>query len=207
MYLPQEFAAADDGPAWSLIEEHPFGVLLRSSDGTFGHLPFLAKRTQGQPGKLLGHVSSRNPLASELQGAAVSALFTGPNTYVSPLWYAHPNRQVPTWNYVAVEVQGRASVLGAESARVFLDELCARFEGPNGYRPSQIAPELLDAMLAEIVAFEIVVERIVGKFKLSQNRSLEDRNRVMSALAARASTEDLKVLEWMRRVGPRSGTD
>jgi transcriptional regulator len=200
MYLPGEFAAADDNLAWSVIGEHPFGVLLDRSNGIFGHLPFLVSRAQGQPGKLRGHLASRNPLASQLHGAPVSVLFTGPNAYVSPLWYEHPNEQVPTWNYVAVELQGRASVIGPEATPVFLDELCARFEGPSGYRPSRLAPALLSEMLAEIVAFEVVVERIVGKFKLSQNRSLEDRNRVMSALAARASSEDLKVLEWMRRV-------
>jgi transcriptional regulator len=200
MYVPGEFAGADDNLAWSVIEENPFGVLLEHSTGTFSHLPFLVSRAQGQPDKLRGHLASRNPLASQLQGALVSALFTGPNTYVSPRWYEHPDEQVPTWNYVAVELQGRASVIGAEATRLFLDELCARFEGPDGYSPSRLAPALLDEMLAEIVAFEVRVERIVAKFKLSQNRSLEDRNRVMSALAARASSEDLKVLEWMRRV-------
>jgi transcriptional regulator len=74
------------------------------------------------------------------------------------------------------------------------------FEWPSGYRPSRLAPALLSEMLAEIVAFEVVVERIVGKFKLSRNRSPEDRNRAMSALATRASSEDLRVLEWMQRV-------
>ena len=200
MYVPGEFAGADDNLAWSVIEENPLGMLFSPSNGTFSHLPFLVSRAQGQPDKLRGHLASRNPLASQLQGAPVSVLFTGPDTYVSPLWYERPNEQVPTWNYVAVELQGRASVIGPEATRGFLDELCARFEGPNGYRPSCLAPALLDEMLAEIVAFEVVVERIVGKFKLSQNRSLEDRARVMKALAARASTEDLKVLEWMQRV-------
>jgi transcriptional regulator len=200
MYVPGEFVAADDSLVWSVIEEHPFAVLLSQSDGKFSQLPFLISRAQGQPNKLRGHVASRNPLASQLQGAPVSVLFTGPDTYVSPQWYEHPNRQVPTWNYVAVEVQGHSTLLGPDATRAFLDDLCARFEGPNGYRPTELPPALLAEMLAEIVAFEVVVEKIVGKFKLSQNRSAEDRNRVMSALATRASTEDLKVLEWMRRV-------
>jgi transcriptional regulator len=200
MYVPGEFATEDHELVWSVIEEKPFGILVSPRNAAFSHLPFLVSRAQGEPDKLRGHVASRNPIASQLQDDPVSALFSGPDTYVSPLWYSHPNRQVPTWNYVAVEVQGRASVLGPEATRVFLDDLCARFEGPNGYRPSRLSPALLDGMLAEIVAFEIVVERIVGKFKLSQNRSPEDRSRVMSALAARGSTEDLKVLEWMRRV-------
>lgn len=199
MYVPGEFEANDETLAWSVVEQNPFGLLLDPSSGAFSHVPFLVNREQRLPAKLRAHVSARNPLARQLEGASVSVVFTGPNTYVSPLWYEHPDRQVPTWNYVAAEVQGRVSLLEPEPARVFLDELCARFEGPSGYRPSRLAPALLEAMLREIVAFEIAVERIVGKFKLSQNRSPKDRKRVMNGLAARASSDDSKVLEWMRR--------
>jgi len=199
MYLPTAFATSDDDLVWSVVEENPFGILLDPIDASASYLPFLVARTGGRPDRLRGHVACRNPVAARLEGRRVTALFHGPHAYVSPSWYEEPDEQVPTWNYVAVQVQGTASILGSAAARHLLDDLCARFEGPDGYRPSQLRPKLLGDMLAEIVAFEIVADRAIGKFKLSQNRSQEDRKGVMEGLAGRASGEDLLLLEWMRR--------
>jgi transcriptional regulator len=202
MYLPSEFTASDPELAWALVESQPFGLLLDLVGGSVSHLPFLIGRSDGRPNRLRGHVALRNPVASRLSGARVTVVFTGPNAYVSPLWYARPDRHVPTWNYVAVQITGTASVLENDATRELLDELCARFEPPDGYRPSHLAPELLDALVAGIVGFEIQVERFEGKLKLSQNRSAEDRSRVMQALQTRAGGDDHAVLEWMQRVWP-----
>jgi transcriptional regulator len=199
MYLPAEFTASDPDLTWAFIESAPFGLLLDPIGGSVSHLPFLVGRGGGRPHRLLGHVAARNPVALRLQGARVTVVFTGPNAYVSPLWYEHPERGVPTWNYVAAQVSGTASILDAEATRGLLDELCARFEAPDGYRPNHIAPELLDKLVAGIVGFEIQVEELEGKLKLSQNRSPADRLRVMHALKERAAGDDLAVLEWMQR--------
>ncbi|HEY0462845.1 MAG TPA: hypothetical protein VGC79_01495, partial [Polyangiaceae bacterium] len=74
-----------------------------------------------------------------------------------------------------------------------------RFEGSDGYRPSQLSAQLRDAMLSEIVGFELEVERVELKLKLSQNKSMQDRERVLAGLAARAARGDQGIVEWMQR--------
>jgi transcriptional regulator len=200
MYLPDEFVVDDPELTWRVIEENPFGVLFEPKGPQIVHLPFLVDRTRPGTARILSHVGRRNAVARSVDGKRLFAVFTGPHAHVTPRWYEKPQRQVPTWNYVVVEVCGWARALDDGELRVLLGDLCARFEPPNGYRPDWIDEAYLTRLSEHIVGFEIAVEKAQGKFKLSQNRTAEDRDRIMRGLEDRNEAGDRGVLEWMRRL-------
>jgi len=115
----------------------------------------------------------------------VLVIFQGPHGYVSPTWYAKPG--VPTWNYAAVHVYGRArAVDDAAATGRHVEKLAERFERGSA---APWVPEYDPRMLAGIVGIEIAIREIQGKFKVSQNRSAEDRTRVAARLEARGTDE------------------
>jgi transcriptional regulator len=110
MYQPRVFREDDRSRLHDLIERHAFGMLLvPSPDGSVeaSHLPFHLDRNGGPHGCLTVHVARANPIwEGALASGRVTAVFTGPHAYVSPLWYEHPDEQVPTWNYAVVHARG-----------------------------------------------------------------------------------------------------
>jgi transcriptional regulator len=106
MYMPSHFEVRDRAILLEACAMHPFGMLLApSTNGSVevSHLPFILYEQQNAPLQILCHVARSNPLAEmAMQGARMTAVFSGPHGYVSPLWYETPERQVPTWNYVVV---------------------------------------------------------------------------------------------------------
>jgi transcriptional regulator len=151
------------------------------------HLPFLVDDARGPLGTLRGHVARANPHWRYLAaGRPTLVVFSGAHAYVSPAWYAsHPS--VPTWNYVAVHASG-TGVLVEDPARVktLLVDLVRVYEGegPAAWSFESLPADYVDGMQRGIVAFEIPIERLEGKAKLSQNRSAEDQARTREALAA-----------------------
>ena len=108
---------------------------------------------------------------------------------------------VPTWNYAAVHAHGTlVPVAGDAEARAVLAALVERFEGARAtpWRWTMPAPQR-DAMVGAIVAFRLPIRRLEGKFKLSQNRSAEDRARVAQGLRAEGYAEATATAEWMGR--------
>ena len=186
LYNPPHFRGDDPETLLAFIEENAFGTLATSGEGGLqvSHLPFLAEREEGRV-RLLGHVARNNPHATALEAARDQlVIIHGPHAYVSPSWYAnHPS--VPTWNYAVVHAHGRARLMDEPALHDLLMRLSARYEAgrPNAWRMSGLPPAYVEGMLAAIVGFEVVVERLEGKFKLSQNRP-DEIPRVIAALEA-----------------------
>jgi transcriptional regulator len=124
-------------------------------------------------GVLRGHIARENPQREHFaSGAVVLAIFHGPHGYVSPSVYAEP-KSVPTWNYVVVHAHGRARLVEDEpSLHAILDATVTRFDA-TGWRLTE-DPDFLRRMLGAIVGFEIPIERLEGKWKISQNRPAGD---------------------------------
>jgi transcriptional regulator len=151
---------------------------------------------------LVGHVARANPHSALLiDGAEVCALFHGPHGYISPTWYVDENPRwpnVPTWNYVAVHAYGRARRIDEEGAKwKIVAGLTAQYEGINpSVGPAdwkEHAPQL-----EAIVGFEVIIDRIEAKTKLSQNRSPADQRRVIEKLEA-AEHPDGRVMARLMR--------
>ena len=185
MYLPQHFREENPEKLQTLLREYSFATLVSWHDGLpfASHLPLLFEKDSAGNGKLLGHMARANPQWLSFENKQpVLAIFHGPHAYVSPSWYATPG--VPTWNYAVVHVYGKPRLIEEkENLWQLIVRLTDIYEAaqPQPWKPDM--PEDRRAKLLEmIVGFEIEIEQIQGKFKLSQNRSLEDQSRVIEQL-------------------------
>jgi transcriptional regulator len=189
MYLPAHFAQSDPAALEALMREHPLAALVTLQDGTptADHVPLeydAASRT------LRGHVARANPLWREAQGQTVLAIFRGPQAYVSPSWYpskAATHKVVPTWNYAVVHAHGvLQAVEDAPWLRALVSRLTAHHEAAHAapWAVTDAPDDYVQQMLRAIVGIEIAVDRLVGKWKLSQNRSDADRAGVVAGLQA-----------------------
>jgi len=190
MYVPKHFAIADTAWCHALMRANAFAVMVTADDAgaPFAtHLPLLVDETRGPLGTLRGHVARANPHWRYLRaGRPTLVVCSGAHAYVSPSWYAtHPS--VPTWNYVTVHATGvGALVEDPARVRALLADLVRVYEGPppSPWSFESLPEDYLAGMQRGIVAFEIPIDRLEGKAKLSQNRDAVDRARTREALAA-----------------------
>jgi transcriptional regulator len=190
MYIPRHFEVTDTAWCHALMRAQSFALMITPDDAGapfVTHLPMLLDAGRGRLGTLRGHVARANPHWRFLAaGRPTVVVFAGAHAYVSPSWYAsHPS--VPTWNYVAVHAAGvGALVEEAERVKALLADLVQIYEGAGGTAWSfeSLPDDYVAGMQRGIVAFEIPIERLEGKAKLSQNRDAVDQGRTREALAA-----------------------
>jgi transcriptional regulator len=212
MYIPQAFSVTDPQILYQFIEHYSFATLVSIMDGKpfATHLPLLFDRTKSAHGALLGHVARANPhwRAFDSQQEAL-AIFQGPHAYISPSWYG-TSPAVPTWNYTAVHVYGVPQVIDDNAAfSDLLDKLIAYYEAgmPTPW-PGTLPANFRASLMQAIVGFVMPIERLEGKFKLSQNRSREDQRRVVEHLGGSTDAVDRALAELSRQhlglAGPAS---
>lgn len=190
MYRPPHFVEQDADALLALMRAAPLATLVHRSDELAADLlPLEVDRTDSG-WTLTGHVARANPLWRSADGQDVLVLFRGPQAYVSPNWYpgkAVHGKAVPTWNYTMVQAHGRLRVIEDGAwLRALVTRLTKRHEDTRDapWQVTDAPSDYIDAMLRAIVGIEIVVTRLEGKFKLSQNRSAEDQNGVVLGLEA-----------------------
>ena len=199
MYTPRAFALDDLPEIQQLIQHTRLAQLV--SVGEHGlqasHLPLLLNPDEGANGTLYGHMAKANPQWRDLQnGAEALVIFAGADAYVSPAFYpakAEHGKVVPTWNYLAVHAYGKAEVFtDAERLLAVVSALTDRHEGgrPQPWAVSDAPADYIDGMLKAIVGFALPIERVIGKRKLSQNRSQADINGLRNGLAASEDVRD-----------------
>lgn len=196
MYVPNHFAETDLATLHALMRERSFATIVSWLDGApfATHVPLLVDEARGPLGTLVGHVARANPHAAAFDGASPTlAIFHGPHAYVSPRWFASaPN--VPTWNYVAVHATGAARVLDdATAVRVLLARSAAHFERGTAPWTAEANAAYVEKLTRGIVAFELPIERLEGKRKLSQNKPEADRAGVAAALRAQGGEDALAI--------------
>jgi transcriptional regulator len=200
MYLPQHFAETRVEELHRLIVEHPLGALVVNGPNGLdaNHLPFVLDPTIGEHGQLLAHVARANPVWKEVRdGDAVLVIFRAADAYISPNWYPSKHefhRQVPTWNYQAVHVHGKVRVRDEERfVRGVVARLTRTHEARTGsdrpWKMTDSSKEYIDQMLSAIVGIEIEITKMIGKWKLGQNR--EERDRVNAAAELRQRGEQV----------------
>ncbi|HUN76032.1 MAG TPA: FMN-binding negative transcriptional regulator [Steroidobacteraceae bacterium] len=193
VYLPEDFRETRIEVLQDFVDRHPLATLVANgSDGlTANHIPMHARLDAGERGTLRGHIARANRLWRDLAaGAPVLAIFMGADHYVSPTCYPSKREHgkvVPTWNYATVHIHGQIRFIDdAMWLRELVGSLTDAQESARSdrWQVNDAPPDYLAAMLKAIVGFEIEVNRIVGKFKGSQNRSAADRAGVRAALAS-----------------------
>ncbi|QNO28880.1 FMN-binding negative transcriptional regulator [Sphingopyxis sp. OPL5] len=186
MHPDPAFRPKDDDLAALLVREIGFAAIFASTpDGPrVAHAPVVLSEDTST---LQFHLSRGNGLARHLDGAAALAVVQGPDAYVSASWYAGPD-QVPTWNYVAVEMEGKARKLDREALIRQLDTLSAHHEGRIGIDPpwtrDKMSPAIFGKMADAITGFEMTITAWRPTLKLSQNKPADERTRVAGALQA-----------------------
>jgi transcriptional regulator len=198
VYLPTHFAEHDPGRLRTFLDSYPFGMLVEPGEPPeIAHVPFVFS-----PGgdALWGHVARANPVWRGFDGRLVTVVFQGPHGYISPRFYAS-TRHVPTWNYASVHVRGAPRLLERDDeVSTLLRRLSEVNEAgsPSPWSPDELDPPSYANLRRAIVAFELPLTEMAGKFKLSQNRAPEDREGVERALEARGGPDDLAMLRLMR---------
>ena len=202
MYIPPSNAEPRLDVLFDFIEAHPLGALVTASpDGLFAtHLPLVLDRAAGPFGTLRGHVARANPHHRQAAGSTDAlVIFTGPDAYVTPSWYpskAEHGRTVPTWNYVAVHAHATVRwIEDAEHLRTHLHALTHQHEHARAHPWSMedAPPDYIAAQLRAIVGVELVVTRLEGKWKMSQNRPAADIDGVVRGLGESPSATDRAV--------------
>ncbi len=199
MYIPSHFAETDLPTLHEFMRRHNFATLVtQQGNAPFAsHLPMLLDSSVGTHGALLGHMARNNAQWRDFTGAEVLVMFQGPHAYVSPAWYEPGPMAAPTWNYMAVHAYGQARILPedelVETLHRLVDENEKAFSLPWKLELTQTMRERAQG---SIVGFEIRLSRIEGKFKLSQNRSEQDRRNVIAQLAKAAHND---VAHWMNK--------
>lgn len=195
MYNPAHFVESRDGVLRALMEQYPLAALISSGAEHLcvTHLPLLCGAEGGLV--LRGHMARANSHWHDHAGGEAVAIFHGPQHYVSPGWYpskAEHGKVVPTWNYVVVHARGTLEFIHdpawlLENVRA-LTAAQERLQ-PQPWSVDDAPPEYIDKLLNAIVGVELRVSSLEGKWKVSQNRPVEDREGVIAGLEQRGAAE------------------
>jgi transcriptional regulator len=202
MYVPALFEESRPEVLHELIHAHPLAtVVTLSADGiNANHIPLHLCRDQGPFGALRGHVARTNPMWSDrVDDVEALAIFHGPGTYISPSWYAtkrEHGKVVPTWNYAVVHARGPLRVIDDPAwLRTQLEALVSRHEASSKapWSITDAPSDFIARMIESIVGFEIVISKLSGKWKMSQNQPAANRAGVVEGLRQRAEASALEV--------------
>jgi len=190
VYIPKHFEVTDKEEIFAFIEANAFGQLISNVGGRLfsTHLPFLLSEDKS---KIIGHLAMPNPQHAEIDGQEVLITLEGPHDYISPTWYCGAG--VPTWNYQAAHIYGQCKVFrDAKELQDIVNILTTKYEAAFE-KPWQ--PEYKTSMPGAIVGVEVTINEIQCKYKLSQNRSAQDRSQVVEQLKSLGSNRLAEVME------------
>jgi transcriptional regulator len=207
MYQPEHYRVEDVAQMHALMRAKPLAAFIScGSSGLYAtHLPTVLKGECAY-GVIECHLARANPHWKDLAAATEALMiFQGPEGYITPNWYPSKSlhgKVVPTWNYAVVHAYGRPEVMqDKEWLRRHVSELTAQQER-NETQPWMVtdAPaSYIDVMLRGIVRFRFAVTRLEGKWKMSQNREMQDRDGVAKGLGQRGDGDDLEVAGLVSR--------
>jgi transcriptional regulator len=212
MYLPQMFEESRPDVLHELIRSHPFSTLVThtAAELVANHIPLLLDAQAGAHGTLRGHVARANPVWKQLGGPlAAMAIFQGPYSYVTPSWYPSKHadgKAVPTWNYAVVHAYGQARAV--EDAAWLLEhvtQLTAVHEARQAlpWHVSDAPADYIQQMLSQIVGIEMPISKLLGKWKVSQNRKVPDRLGVVAGLQSQASERSQAMAQLVMQRTPK----
>jgi transcriptional regulator len=198
MYIPPHYRNSNHNDLLAFMKAHPFALL--TSNGAkiplATHLPFIVKEA-GEKLILSSHFSAGNPHAHSLtNGADALVIFSGPHAYISPSLY-EKKENVPTWNYIAVHASGTFRRDDSEESKEeVLKQMIGLFEPSYLEQYDSLNRDYISKMIKGIVAFDIEVLNLEGKFKLSQNKTMNERKRIEESLSGN------ELAEWMKHTRP-----
>ncbi len=202
MYVPKVFAEDRLEVLQTMIQTHPLATLIVSTEQGLeaNHFPMVLHTELSEKGTLRAHIARANPLWKLLKPNSESlAIFQGDHTYISPSWY--PTKQetgkaVPTWNYVAVHAYGNIKIIeDSDWLYAHLTALSDRHEAnfPEPWAVTDAPENYIEKMIKAIVGIELPINRITGKWKISQNQPEGNQQGVMTGLNATQQPNAVKM--------------
>jgi transcriptional regulator len=196
MYVPEKFKEPSVDAMHQLIRARPLATLVTLSPGGLNanHIPMHLSASPTPYGTLRGHVARVNSIVEDVAGTNEAlAIFHGADAYITPSWYTtkkETGKAVPTWNYVVVHAYGRLRLVDdAAWLRAHLEALTNQNEArfPEPWAVSDAPTDYVEKLLGAIVGLEMVVTRMSGKWKVSQNQPASNRAGVVAGLRATGS--------------------
>jgi transcriptional regulator len=200
MYIPKHFQIIDHQEAISFMQKYSFATIVTQLNGVpeATHLPFLIEE-RGEHLVLVSHFAKANPQSDAVFNETSLVMFTEPHAYISPKNY-EKEQNVPTWNYIAIHAYGKATVVDDKLEVIQLLEKTINFyEAAYRQQWSRLTDDYKYKMVNGIVAFELVVDNLQGKMKLSQNRTEEERQNIINNLSQSDNKNEVDIAAYMQR--------
>ncbi len=198
MYIPSFNKFEDRQQAIAFMQRYSFATIVTVKDGlpSATHLPFLVKQV-GDQIILSSHFAKANPQSSDIINNNALVIFTEPHAYISPKNY-EKEQNVPTWNYLAVHASGKCVLLdGKENKAALLKEMIQYYEADYLKQWEGLSEDYKQKMMKGITAFEIVVNDLQAKAKLSQNRTEKERGNIIKDLTHAQNTNEKEIAGYM----------
>ena len=204
MYIPLFNRVDDRQKIYQFIHAYGFAALVTHADGApcASHLPVLLDEEGGEHGRLRSHMARANPQWQHFAAQEeVLCIFHGPHAYISPSCYVMQHT-VPTWNYAAIHVYGRPAMVDQAALKQIVFDTTDKYEsGMPAPWTIPLSGREIDAMCQAIVGFSIEITRVEAKFKLGQNRSNEDQEKMVKALDASPDAGSRSLAEFILQEG------
>ncbi len=201
MYIPKNFLITDQQEAISFMQRYSFATIVTVKDGapSATHLPFVVSQREDHI-ILTSHFAKANPQTTEILNGNPLVIFAEPHAYISPKHYEQVN-SVPTWNYIAIHAYGKATLIENPEEKTALLEQTIRFYEADYLKQWNGMPEdyKLKLMLG-IVGFEIVVDDLQAKKKLSQNKTEQERENIIAELSNKPDSTERDLAAYMSRL-------
>jgi transcriptional regulator len=201
MYTPKFNQMIDKQEAVNFMQKYSFATIVTVANGipSATHLPFIVEQ-RGDQVVLISHFAKANQQSADIFGCTALVIFTEPHAYISPAHY-EKELNVPTWNYLAVHAYGKATLIDdkAQVAQV-LEKMISFYEVEYMQQWNSLPDDYKSKMMNAIVAFEIVVDDLQGKSKLSQNRTEKERENIISSFAKSADKNELEIADYMAKL-------
>jgi transcriptional regulator len=199
MYIPPYYKQTDHHKLVDFMKVFNFASLISSANDEIHatHLPFAIEQ-RGDKIYLVSHLAKANPQWNEFIEKELLVIFQGPHGYVSPTHY-EKQQNVPTWNYIAVHAYGKAVIIDEHSEVVALmEKTITSFEPAFIQQWNTLSTDYKNSMLKSIVAFEIEVTRLEGKFKLSQNKTVQEQEKIANHFESSANNNEQSIGKAMK---------
>jgi transcriptional regulator len=204
MYIPSFNLLTDKQEAISFMQKYSFATIVTAVNGVpeATHLPFLVKQENDKV-YLLSHFAKANPQSAQIIDKISLVIFTEPHAYISPKNY-EKEENVPTWNYIAIHAYGKAVIMEEESKKAELLQHTINFYDAGYLQQwNTLSDHYKSKMMKGIVAFEIEVTDLQGKQKLSQNRTEQERENIISSLSQSIDTNEKEIAAYMSKLSDR----
>ena len=202
MYIPSYYHETDEHKLIGFMQAYSFAVLISAKldVAQATHLPFVVEN-RGNKIYLVSHLAKANPQWKEFKENKLLVIFQGPHGYVSPKHY-EKKQNVPTWNYIAVHAYGKATIINESTAVIgVLEKMILSYESEYYNQWKELPEDYKNKMIKGIVAFEIEVTHLEGKYKLSQNKSQNEQRAIITAFESSEDSVQQELAKEMKQRG------